>query len=282
MIVALHADFLAMGGPPGLKTGYGFTNLRGETAHKLDFDSYQVTGGVQKTLFCDFTFGLAGSYEYDHIRYRDGRANRNTGFASVYGLYRPSMFYGLFDFVYGYSSNQFKRTIEVGDIQYIARSKPKFNTFTSYGEAGVDLPCEYGVIQPFLGLQIGRNWRGQINESQADGWGLIINRHDWTSARSRLGFHLLACNLCKCIDTSVDVAWNQLLSSTKNSTVGRFKQFGDSFPICGNQLENSSFDYALTFTTCFCEGLKGYVEVDGECWQRSNTFNVVGGIEYSW
>lgn len=270
------------GWTPWLETGYGFTNLHGNTAHKLNFDSYQVTGGIQKTFHCDLTFGLAGSYEYDNVTYRDGRANRDAGFAGVYGLYRPSVFYGLFDFVYGYSSNQFNRTIEVGDIQHKAHSKPNFNIFTFYGEAGFDLECAYGLIQPFLGLQIGKNWRGQINENHAKEWGLTIKKHDWTSTRSRLGLHLSTCNLFDRIDTSVDVAWNKLWSSSKNSAVGRFKQFGDPFRICGNQLDNYSFDYALTFKTCFCEGLKGYIELDGEWWQHANTFNVLGGIEYSW
>lgn len=265
-----------------LETGYGFTNLHGNTAHKLKLDSYQVTGGIQKTCCSDLTWGLAGSYEHDNVTYRNGRANRNTEFASLYGLYRPCSFYGLFDLVYGYSSNRFKRTIEAGNIQYKAHSKPSFNTFTFYGEGGFDLTCEYGLIQPFLGIQIGKNWRGHINEHHAKGWELAIHKHDWTSTRSRLGLHLSACSLYDCIDTSIDIAWNQLWSSRKNSTVGRFKQFGDSFPICGNRLDNYSFDYALTFTACFCNGLKGYIELDGEYWQHANTFNILGGIEYSW
>lgn len=270
------------GWTPWLEAGYGFTNLRGNTAHKLNFDSYQVTCGIQKTFCRDFTLGLAGSYEYDNVTYRDGSANRDTGFASVYGLYRPSVFYGLFDLVYGYSSNRFKRTIEVGEIRYKAHSKPNFNTFTFYGEAGFDLECEYGLIQPFLGIQVGKNWRGQINENHAHGWGLTINKHDWTSTRSRLGLHLSTCHLCDSIDTSVDVAWNQRWSSKKNSAVGHFKQFGDSFPVCGNQQDNYSFDYAFTFTTCFCEDLKGYFELGGEWWRHANTVNVLGGVVYSW
>lgn len=265
-----------------LDTGYGYTTLHGNTAHKLNFDSYQVTGGLQKTFCNNFTLGLAGSYEYDHVNYRDGKANRNTEFASVYGLYRPNAFYGLVDLVYGYSSHHFKRTIGAGDLSYQAHSKPNFNTVSFYGEAGFDLPCQYGLIQPFLGIQIGKNWRNRINESQINGLGLAINKHEWTTTRSRLGLHLSTCNFCDCIDTSLDIAWNQLLSSSKNSTKGRFEQFGDSFAICGNRLDNYSFDYALTFTTCFCGGLEGYLELNGEWWQHASTFNAIGGIQYSW
>ena len=275
-------DSPCAGWTPWLETGYGVTNLHGNNAHNLNSDTFQLTGGIQKTFCCDFTCGLAGSYEYDNVTYRDGKENRNSGFAGIYSLYRPNMFYGLFDLVYGYSSNQFKRTIEVGDLHYKAHSKPNINTFIFYGETGFDFQSEYGLIQPFLGIQIGKNWRGQINENYANGWGLTINNHDWTSTRSRLGLHFSTCNLFDCIDTSADLAWNQLWSSSENSTIGRFKQFGDCFVICGNRLDNYSIDYAITFTTSLCDGLKGYFELDGEWWQHANTFNVIGGIEYSW
>ncbi len=267
---------------PWLETGYGFTNLHGRTAHKLNLDSYQLTGGIQKTLCNHLTFGLAGSYEYGNIKYHDGRANRNSAFASIYGLYRPQVFYGLFDIVYGYASNRLKRTIDVGNLQYKGRSKSNFNLFTSYGEVGFDLDTNCVLIQPFLGIQIGKNWRGRINENHAKGWDLTIHKHEWSITSSRLGLHLSTCNLYDCFDASFDAAWNQLLSSSKNSTVGRFKEFGDAFPICGNRLDNYSFDSALIFTAYLCDSLKGYFELDGEWWEHAATFNVIGGIEFFW
>ena len=218
-----------------------------------------MTGGIQKTFCYDLTFGLAGSYEYDNVKYRNGRANRNSEFVSAYGLYRPSVFYGLFDLVYGHSSNQLKRTMHVGNLHYKAHSKPSSNIFTFYGEAGFDLECENLLIQPFLGIQIGKNWRGHINENQVNGWELTINKHNWSTISSRLGLHLSTCNLCDCINASLDVAWNQLWSNSKNSTTGRFRQFGEAFRICGDKLDNYSFDYALTFTTCLCKSLTGYL-----------------------
>lgn len=265
-----------------LETDYSFTNLHGSKAHKLHFDSYQVTGGIQKTFCHNLTFGLAGSYEYDNVKYHNGKANRNSEFGCAYGLYRPSMFYGLFDFVYGHSSNKLKRTIRAGNLEYKAHSKPSLNIFTFYGEAGFDLDYECLLIQPFAGIQIGKNWREHIKENQDNGWGLTINKHRWTLTSSRLGLHISTCNLCDCIDASLDVAWNHLLSSRKNRTVGRFTEFGDAFRICGNRLDDYSFDYALTFTTCLCEGLTGYFELSGESWPHANTFDVLGGVKFSW
>lgn len=265
-----------------LETGYGFTKLHGNNAKKLNFDSYQVTSGIQKTIRADLTFGLAGSYEYDKLKYREGKADRHSVFASIYGLYRPKVFYGLFDIIYGHATNRLKRTIDVGHLQYKANSKPNFNLFTFYGETGFDLNSDSFLIQPFIGLQTGKNWRGRINENPASGWGLTIDEHDWSTTSSRLGLHLSTCHLDESLDASFDIAWNQLLSSRKNSTVGRFKKFGKAFPICGNQLDNYSFDYALILTTSICEDLKGYIEVDGEWWQHANTINFLGGFEYTW
>ncbi len=40
------------------------------------------------------------------------------------------------------------------------------------------------------------------------------------------------------MDLSLDVAWNQLLSSRRNIEKGHFKQFEDAFTICGTPLDN--------------------------------------------
>lgn len=265
-----------------LESGYGSTKLKGGNAHNLNFNSFQLTGGIQKT-FCDnFTFGLAGSYEYGNIRYRDGKAKRNSAFASAYGLYKRSLFYGLFDFVYGYSTNRLKRKIEAGDLEYKACSKPNFNLYTFYGETGFDLTTKCALIQPFIGIQIGKNWRGHINENQTQGWGLIIDKYDWSTTSSRAGLHLFSYNLSDSINTSFDIAWNQLWSSSKNSTLVHFKNFGEPFTVYGNRLDNCSIDYALTFTKCLCKDFEGYFELDGENWKHASSYSVLGGIKYSW
>ncbi len=246
-----------------IETGYGHT-----TAHHLNMDSYQITGGLQKNLRSDLTLGLAGSYEYGHVNYREGKADRDTGYASVYGLYQPCEFYGLVDLVYGYSTSRTKRSF----LQYKARSRPHFNSATFYGEVGF----EHDNIQPFLGLQVGKNWRGSINESNASGFGLAVQKHNWTTTRSRLGVHISTSDLF------LDLAWNQRLSSNNNKTTGHFKDFGSSYQICGKRFDNSSIDYALTYTTSLCKNLNGYLELDGEWWKHAHTFNILGGIEYTW
>jgi autotransporter-associated beta strand protein len=266
-----------------LEGGYGFTNLHKKTAHKLHMDSYQVTGGIQKTFCCDFTVGLAGSYEYDHMKYRHGDGHRNSGYASLYGLYRPCCFYGLVDFVYGYSADHVNRKIHAGNVRYRAHGNPHLNLFAFYGEFGFDwCACDL-LIQPFLGVQVDRNWRGHIRENDANGFGLNLEKHNWTEASTRLGVHITYCDICDYFNASLDLAWDEMWTSDHNSTRGRFKQFGNSYRICGNTLDRASFDYALTLSSsCFCDCLTGYLELGGEVWGHANTFNVILGVEYNW
>lgn len=265
-----------------LEGGYGFTNLHKKTAHKLHMDSYQVTGGIQKTFCCDFTVGLAGSYEYDQMKYRHGKGHRNSGYASLYGLYRPCCFYGLVDFVYGYTADHVDRKIQAGTIRYKAQGKPHQNLFAFYGELGFDWCACCLLIQPFVGVQVDSNWRGHIGENDAGGFGLDIKKHHWTETSTRLGVHITSCDICDCFNASLDLAWEELWTSDDNSTRGRFKQFGNSFRICGNELDRASFDYALTLSSCFCDCFTGYIELGGEVWSHANTFNVILGVEYDW
>lgn len=265
-----------------LETGGGFTRLGQENAHKMNVSSYELTGGIQKTFCNHFTFGLAGSYEHDRSRYRNGNANSDSEFIAAYGLYRPCLFYGLADLVYGHTSNHFRRTMHTEDLRFKAYSKPNLNTFAFYGEMGFDLAAECFLVQPFLGIQAGKNWREHIRERQSDGWGLSIRKRDLTSVSSRLGLHLSQCNLCGCVETTLDIAWNHRLSSIRNSTRGRFSQFGEDFRICGDRLDRDSFDYALTLQTCPCERVNAYLELGGEVWNRASTIDVIAGIQFAW
>jgi len=265
-----------------LETGYNFTNLRGSIAHNSSINSFQFTGGFQRYFCSDVALGLAGSYEYDHIHDTDGKGNRNAGYVSAYGLYRPHRFYGLFDVAYGHAVNNVCRSIFAGNVSYNACSQPKLDTFALYGEMGVDF-CAYScLIQPFLGIQYDQNWRRRIYEKQSEGWGLAINPYNWSSTNSRLGFHVSGWSRFRCTDLSLDVAWNQMLTSTGNTTNGYFEDFGTTFEIDGNSLDRSSIDYALTLLICSCQSVQGYLEISGESWTHANTFGMTVGLEKSW
>lgn len=267
-----------------LETGGGTSNLRSSRqTPALHMSSFEVTGGLQRSLCCDLTVGLAGSYEYDHVRYsHNGKSNRNSEFVALYGLYRPCIVYGFADFVYGHTSNHLSRAIQVGLLRYKTHSKPNSSQFTFYGEVGFDWRLEGFLIQPFFGIQSGKNWRKQVRENGRTGWELAVQQHRWSATSSRLGVHATTNNCCDCIDMSLDLAWNQLLSSPRNNGTARFTEFGTPFQICGTQIGRSSIDYALTLTISPCNCMKTYLEFSGETWKHASTFDITAGIEFTW
>jgi len=260
----------------------GAASLRGnENSHHLKMNHYEMTTGFQKTLFRNLTFGFAGSYEYDQLHYRDGGSGKNSSYlAALYGLYRPSFFYTLVDFAYGYSSNAINRSIEVGVLKYTARSKPIISQFDFYGELGVDFFIDTFLIQPFVGIQTGNYWRNHVKEHDANDWGLTINKKDWTTTTSRLGLHLSTRRQDG--EFSLDLAWNKLLADRRNKIKGRFIEFGDEYTIAGIPLDCNSVDYALTFSQSFQGGLNGYLEFSGESWKSASSYSLVGGINFEW
>lgn len=266
---------------PWYETGVNYSHIHGNNAHTTKLYSYQFTAGLQKFISNDLLLGLAGSYEYDHERFTHAKAHRNSGYAGLYGLYRPGCYYALVDIAYGYTASHVSRTIESGDVSFKSSGNPNVNIFAFYSELGYDID-RYGLLfQPFIGLQVEENWRSKVHENSHT-WGLTIDKQQWSTVNSRLGVHINSWELCENIDASLDLAWNQRLSSSSNSTKGRFKHFGDSFRICGNSLDAASFDYALNFTGGCIEDFQVYVELEGQWSSHANTTGVLAGIKYSW
>lgn len=269
-----------------LETGGGFSNIHGnKNAHAFKLNSYEVTGGLQKTI-SSVTIGAAASYEYDHIHYDHGGAGKNSVvLAGLYGLYRPEKYYALVDATYSHGENKIRREISVGTLNYSARSKPEINNWAFYGEVGIDFCLCQILVQPFVGIEGGRTYRSHVREHQAEGWGLDIGKKHWSTTNSRLGVHVTSSKLCNSLDISLDLAWNRLLSCRKNRIRGQFIEFGDAFNIWGVDLFDNSIDYALTFSSSCIrgwEGLEAYIEVGGQSWQHAHMFNILGGIEFSW
>lgn len=267
-----------------LEADGGAARLKGDqNAHGLKMNNYEITGGAQKT-FCHYlTAGIAGSYENNRIHYKHGGTGKNnTWFAGLYGLYRPSCYYGLVDFAYGYSSNKINRFIKVGSLNYTARSKPKTTQFDFYGELGVDYSAACFLIQPFAGVEYDKYWRHHVTEKEKHGWGLTIKKKDWSATSSRLGVHLTTCSLCEDIEVSMDLAWNRLLSCRKSKIKGRFNEFGSDYTIRGIDIDRDSVDYAMTISKGFLNCLSTYLEFAGESWKRAHTYSILGGIELAW
>lgn len=265
-----------------LEGGSGYSTFKGnKEAHGFKMNSSEFTAGIQKSFNETLTAGFAGSYEHDHYHEQKG-GNSNSCLLGLYGLYRPACYYGLADIGYGHSSRSINRAILVGPLRYSAHSKPKISQVFFYGEAGADFNMGCLLIQPFAGIEVGNSWRKKLKEEEPHGWGLAIRKKNKCVTYSRIGLHLTTKALCNCIDLSLDVAWNRLLSDSKNRIKGQFIEFGDEFDIHGITLSKNSIDYALTLSNSPYECLKTYVEIIGESWTHSTTINVVAGIEFLW
>jgi len=262
-----------------------YTRCHGnENAHGFKVDGYDVTGGIQKTFCCDFTLGLAGSYEDDKLHYnRGGGTDKSkTWFGGIYGLYRPACYYGLIDFACSSSHHKLNRNIDVGTLHFSAHSKPKTHQYTLYGEVGIDWNMACWLIQPFVGIEGAWYKRNHITENNAQGWGLDVNKREHSAAATRLGLHLSTSEEY-CVDIRCDLAWNARLSGHKNRVRENFQQFGSCFDIQGIDLTTNSIDYALTLSKSICNSrCRVYLKASGESWFRTNQYNILAGIDFSW
>jgi len=267
-------------------TGGGYTDLTGnEEAHGFGMSTYELTLGVQKTFCPELTCGFAASYEYDHLHYShgEGSGKNNTYLLGLYGLWRSEGVYALADLTYGYSANKIKRNIVAGPVEYTARSHPKITQKNFYGEVGVDYCCWNCVlVQPFAGLEVGEYFRRSIVENESHGWALAINGKAWSATTARIGVHLTTNNVYDGINVSLDLAWDKLLSSRRNSVYGEFVTFGDSYKVLGMTQDDNGFDYSLNVSSPLGEGITGYLELNGECWNHLSTFNLLCGLEFVW
>lgn len=267
------------------EAGGGHTRFKNSYhARGLDWNGYELTGGVQKTFGDAWTFGLAGSYEQDQIHYNLGGSGKlRTLLGGIYGLYRPECYYALADFTYGYSENHLKRRIFIGDLDYVAHGKPKIGQFTFYAETGFDYNfCDFFLVQPFAGIEAAAYSRNRVFENGAGDIDLVINKKDRSFASSRLGVHMTTRQLPWDLDVSVDLAWQYRFCQNDNQQKGHFAGFGDAFTIYGNPLKRNSADGAVTVSKTLCDGWRVYAELVGEVWSRTSTYNALGGIEITW
>ena len=269
-----------------VEAGGGYTYLNGNgNAHGFDLNSYEITCGIQDTFCSDWTVGLAGGYEYDQFLYKHkGKGSSKTMFAGMYGLYRPSSYYALFDIAYGGSDNVVDRPIDVGTVHYRVRSNPKISQLTCYGEIGIDFKFKNFLMQPFGGIEIGSYWRKRIVEHpvapSTGGWELVVSKRDRTNVYSRLGLHMTANDLPYRFAISLDLAWVKRLTCGDNALTMRFVEFGSNFNINGVPLNGNSADGAITISTQLLEQLRVYLEASGEIWNKAATYNGLGGFEF--
>lgn len=262
----------------------GHTKVRGNgNAHGFKSTGYEITLGIQKTWYQAWTFGLAGSYEVDDVRYNIGGSGKmRTWLGGIYGLYRPAGYYVLTDLAYGYSQDTLRRHIQIGTLSFDARSKPKMSQLTFYAEAGIDWQWNCFLIQPFIGLEVDSYTRHRLSESGAGDLNLFIGKKDRNNTQSRLGTHLTYDALPGEFDLSIDLAWQHRFATSKNALIEHFATFGTNFTVEGVPLGKDGFEWDITLSKDFCSNWNVFAEVYGEVWSRTSNHNLLGGIRASW
>jgi len=250
----------------------------------LNLDEWDATLGLQKTFEEDWTFGIAGSYEHNNIKYHgsNGSGNGYTWFGGLYGLYRPSCYYVLADIAYGYTQHKVNRHLVMGDVTDTFKGKPKISQVTFYAEAGVDFNLCSFLVQPFVGIEVAKFHRNKFSETDIDTSDLALNLHKktYTTPTSSLGVHLTD-QFCSGLNISVDLAWLYRFSNNNHFTAN-FESFGSDFTVYGKKIERSSGEGAITLSRDFENNWRLFAEASGEVWSQASAYNVLGGIQYNW
>ena len=267
------------------EAGYTHTHITGnKNSHGLSLNGGEGTFGAQTTRWVDWTFGVAGSFEWDTVSYKHcgGSSDNNTLLVGLYSLYRPSRFYGLFDIAYGYRTQAMKRALHVGNLYFTAHGKPHISQMMGYNEWGVDFSAPHLLIQPFIGIKGSVNWENHIVETCSGGWALNQKELHRVFGSSRLGLHFTAIEIPGNISISLDAAWNYRFPNNQNFAREHFVEFGDEIRIRGVTLNQNSFDYALTFSRCITGCYSFFLEYSGEVYNKALTYDVSGGLSFCW
>lgn len=245
-------------------------------------NGFEVSLGAQ-THCEDWTFGIAGAYEWDHYHYNvGGTGNSNTGLGALYALYRPSCYYALADLVIGGSDQKVTRPIDIGSFHYTKHGRPSMFQGAIYTEAGFDCYWDSLLVQPFLGFEFGYYNRDRIHEHSDDTFlDVYVHQTSRGTVNSRLGLHL-SNQWTSCWTLAVDLAWQYRLTPLANKIEENFSTFGDDFQIKGVPVPRSSFDTVVNLSFAPDDSWRVYAEAAGQCWMNNSFYSVLGGIEFSW
>lgn len=246
-------------------------------------NNFSTAGGIQKRLSSRWTVGVAGSYDNNKIHYHlKGHSRNRIGSGAFYALYRPEHYYIWGDIAFGCNQQRVKRSIDIGEIHFKARSKPKNYLGSAYLEAGYDFFLNRILFQPFLGVQAGYFKSGHVHESKAGFLNLNISSKSHGNAASNLGFHATSADFACGVNLSADLFWQYRFGKLHNSVSAHFSSFGDRFTIVGAPLSRNSIHGALTLSKYFANNWNCYAEAAGQKWAQASSYSFTGGIQYCW
>lgn len=256
----------------------------------MTINSNELATGVQFSGLLDtMTLGFAVYYERDQAHFNEGGSDKaHTFLGGIYGLYRYCDHYLLADLVVGSSNHTIVRPIVVGDLNFVAHSKPTIVQGMGYLEWGRNCWFESCnptldalVFQPFIGLGVGVYHNDEIIESGASPVNLRLEGQTFDSAFTRLGVHLAALDFLGAVDIGLDAAWQCRLTSRRYHLEENFTEFGTSFPIIGLVKDFSTFDGTLYLSTHLA-GWDLYLEASGKVGDRVSSATYIAGLAFNW
>ncbi len=255
---------------------YGFTQ-----------NSFMLAAGNQISLSSVWTIGTGAAYQNDQQNFDcvGGKGQQNTVMGALYSLYRPLGGYMSSSLLVGYNVGKMHRPIHIGPRQFTCTGKPKGVLSSAYTEVGKDMALSSWLLQPFVGLEGGYYALHSLSEEGAPALDLDVPFKSHGNASSRLGVHLSHGETPQDVEFGLDLAWHYRLTKPENHLNARFRIYEEHEPIMciqGVDLSRSSFGGALSAVKKFNDRYVLFLQASGHVWNRSHTYNLLGGVRVVW
>jgi outer membrane autotransporter protein len=257
-------------------------NSKSAKGYKLN--DWNVAFGAQKPInFCMFdswlTVGVAGYYERDDIKFRqNGRGHGDNWQGGLYYMWNNDRFYSFAATIIGTDKVHVKR--HINSLELTARGRARTTQWTSYSEIGYNLCYNCIYVQPFAGIEYAWYRRHGLTEHGASPLNLHVRGKEFSSTIGRFGVHLTA-NLpyWDGILVSGDLAWRTRFNFLTERFQASFRHFSHPrFRIHGAHVKPNGFEGSLTLAKCFCDYYQGYVQIEGQAWDRYSTWDLSAGV----
>lgn len=249
----------------------------------LRVSGYEIAGGIQATIFYQWTLGAALSYERDHANFKLGGFGRqNTYLAAIYGLYRGKRFYALFDGISGYSRDHIRRRVEVDVVHFSPHANPRVGQKAVYGEIGTDFAIDNTLFQPFIGIEWGHYHYHGFRESGGFPFAVTVKKNSLSTAYSYLGVHLVSPPLSCNFSMSLDLAWRYRFNRLSNDIHAELQHFGTLFKVKPLFLNRNSFEGTVRFSQILSKNLELFFDAYVQGWDNSTLYRFLAGVKSTW
>lgn len=174
--------------------GYGGTGqmLGDDIAAKYDYNMGGVVIGFDNKASSNFLLGMSTGYSLARATLKDlsDSARVASVHESVYGMWSPDPWYVNGIISYAFNRYNTSSDINFGNVARTANADYAGNALSAWGEAGY-LANIYGLqVIPMAGLRTSYLWVAGFTESDAGALDLNVEREEFSSVQSSLGFRV--------------------------------------------------------------------------------------------